>query len=235
MQSKILSLVHQVRKPTVERSEKPPLLLMLHSIFSNEEELMSFADMIDDRFCVVSARGPIVLRSDGYAWFRMKFKKSGNNFVLKDLETCRFLLIDFIDELIETYGLDSQQIYLMGFSQGAAMIFSLAFTIPSRIAGIVTINGRLTSRIINQMYEQNLVDSRGLEGLPTFVAFGVNDPIVSIVDGRGTRAHLQKLKVTLDYREDPIGHELNSIVIEDSAAWLSSQLDCSSPSLIPIC
>lgn len=108
MQSKILSLVHQVRKPTVERSEKPPLLLMLHSIFSNEEELMSFVNMIDGRFCVVSARGPLVLRSNAYAWFPMKFKKSGNNILLKDVEYCRFLLIDFLDELIEAYGIDSQ-------------------------------------------------------------------------------------------------------------------------------
>ncbi|NER95920.1 MAG: hypothetical protein F6J86_19105 [Symploca sp. SIO1B1] len=235
MQSKILSLVHQIRKPTVERSKKSPLLLMLHSIFSNEEELMSFVHMIDGRFCVVSARGPIVLRSGAYAWFPMKFKKSGNNCLLKDLEACRFLLIDFIDELIEAYGLDSKQIYLMGFSQGAAISFSLAFTIPSRIAGVVAINGRLGNTIINQMCEQNLVDSRGLESLPTFVAFGVNDPIVSIVDGRVTRDHLQKLRVTLDYREYPIGHELNSMVIEDSATWLSSQLDCSLRSVIPIC
>lgn len=123
----------------------------------------------------------------------------------------------------------------MGFSQGAVMCFSLTFTIPRRIAGVVTINGKLGNTIINQMYEQNLVDSRGLEYLPTFVAFGVNDPIVSIVDGRDTRDHLLKLKVTLDYREYPIGHKLNNMVIEDSAVWLRSQLNCSSQSVIPIC
>ena len=234
MQSKNLSLVHQVRKPTVGISEKPPLLLMLHSIFSNEEKLMSFAHMIDGRFCVVSARAPLTLRSGAYAWFPMKLKKSENNFLLKDVEDCRFLLIDFIDELIEAYELDSQRIYLMGFSQGAVMSFSLALTIPSRISGVVAMNGRIGDTILNQMYKQDLVNSKGIEGLPTFVAHGTDDPVIPIVYGRATRDHLEKLKVDLDYREYPIGHELSSMIIADSGTWLSSQLDRSSKPVVSI-
>ncbi|MGK7957478.1 MAG: alpha/beta hydrolase [Crocosphaera sp.] len=234
MQSNDLSLIHQVRNPIKRTSQKPPVLFMLHSIFSDEEKLMSFAPMIDDRFCVISIRGPLMLRNRAYGWFPMKLKKSENNFLLKDVEDCRFLLIDFIDKAIETYGLDPQQIYLMGFSQGAVMSFSLALTIPHRIAALVAMNGRIGATILNQMYEQELVDSKGLEGLPVFAAHGIDDLVIPILYGRETCDHLQNLKVDLDYREYAIGHELSSTVIEDGSAWLSSQLDRSSKSVVSI-
>ena len=55
-----LPLVHLLRPPLVAppAGQKPPLLSLAHGVGSNERDLFSFADELDPRFMVVSARSP---------------------------------------------------------------------------------------------------------------------------------------------------------------------------------
>ncbi len=225
MLSQSLSLIHKVIKPGMASSNPPPLLLLLHGFGSNEEALMSFVPQLDQRFFTVSVRAPILLKSGSYSWFPMNFKETGTPFALQDVENCRFLLLDFIDELIETYTLNPNQIYLMGFSQGAVMSFSLALTKSNRFAGVVAMSGRIQQEVLQQMHNLNLVDTKGLIGLPIFVAHGNADPMLPIQYGRTSRDLLKTLSVELTYREYPMGHQVSAESIGEIGAWLTEQLD----------
>jgi phospholipase/carboxylesterase len=80
------------------------------------------APLLDPRFFVVSARAPIEIMMGGYAWFNIEFTAEGG--IVPDLdqaEASRLLLVQFVDELVEAYGVDRRYVYLMGFSQGAMM------------------------------------------------------------------------------------------------------------------
>ncbi len=224
MKTKSLSLVHQIRRPTVNSSQKPPLLLMLHSIYSNEESLISYAQMLDSQFFIVSARAPILLAPNAHAWFPIKLSRDEKSFLLEDVEKCRFLLMHFIAELIDSYDLDSRQLYLMGFSQGAVMSFSLALTIPSKISGVVAMSGRIESATLDEMDKRGLIDFSGIEKLPIFVAHGQDDQMIPIRYGRETCDHLKALKVNLKYVEYSTGHKLDDIIVKDGGDWLTSQL-----------
>nr|MBA2732595.1 phospholipase [Acidobacteriota bacterium] len=68
-----LSLTHLVRRPVETASSSPPLLLLLHGIGSNEEDLLGLAPYVDERFLVVSARAPIVMGPASYGWFNIEF------------------------------------------------------------------------------------------------------------------------------------------------------------------
>jgi phospholipase/carboxylesterase len=227
MNNRELSLLHLVRTPTVKNSFscKPPLLLMLHSIFSNEMALMNFSQEIDPRFFLVSARAPITLKDGFYSWFPMKIKRAENSFLLEDLEKCSYMIIKFIDELVKAYDLERKQVYIMGFSQGAVIGYSLALTNPKTISGVVGMSGRIGSVILQEMHSQNLVDTRGLADLPVFASHGINDQIIPINYGRSTRDHLDALKVDLTYNEYLIDHSLDTVVIKDANSWLSSRLN----------
>src|SRR3712207_2882927 len=99
-----LSLVHNVRRPEVEQEGRPPLLLLLHGIGSNEDDLFSLAPYLDRRLLLVSARAPLVLGPGAFGWFNIEFTPQG---IVADLDEARQsyqTLLEFIAELLETYG-----------------------------------------------------------------------------------------------------------------------------------
>src|SRR3989442_12517244 len=59
--SRRLSLVHLTQPPRPPSSPRPPLLLLLHGVGSHEGDLMGLAPYLDERFFIVSARGPVTI------------------------------------------------------------------------------------------------------------------------------------------------------------------------------
>src|SRR6185436_18854088 len=91
-----LSLVHLVRQSGEVAPVEPPLLLLLHGIGSNEQDLFSMEPYLDPRFFVVSARAPLEIMAGGYAWFNIEFTAEGS--IIPDLdqaESSRSLLVRF--------------------------------------------------------------------------------------------------------------------------------------------
>src|SRR5712691_12567796 len=119
-----LSLVHLTRKPAVEGGA-PPLLLLLHGVGSNEDDLFGLVPFLDQRFLIISARAPNTLGPESYGWFEVDFRPQGTVINAAQAEASRKLLISFINELVMTYGADAKQVYLMGFSQGTIMSASI--------------------------------------------------------------------------------------------------------------
>ena len=216
-----LSLVHLVRKPREVEAAEPPLLLLLHGIGSNEHDLFSMAPHLDPRFLIVSARAPIEIMASGYAWFNIEFTGEGG--IVPDLEQAeasRQLLVRFIDELVEAYGVSRRSVYLMGFSQGAMMSLGVALTRPDKVAKVVAMSGRLPEQAVANA--GSLEEVRKLE---IFVSHGAYDDLLPIANGRACRDRLEELGVPLTYREYPMGHEVRAEALRDITTWLTSTLD----------
>ena len=214
-----LSLVHNVRRPEVEQDGRPPLLLLLHGIGSNEDDLFSLAPYLDGRLLLVSARAPLVLGPGAFGWFNIEFTPQG---IVADLDEARqsyLTLLGFTGELLETYGADPARLYLLGFSQGAMMSLSVALTRPDRVAGVAALSGRLPAHLLPE------VNAETLRGMPVFVAHGLYDPVIPVEWGRAAREALASLPVELTYREYPMGHEVTMESLGDATAWLSATLD----------
>ncbi len=64
-----------------------------------------------------------------------------------DVERGYESIIAYIREVTEQYGIDPEQIYLMGFSQGAIMSYYTLWRSPELIGGIIALSGRLLSEI----------------------------------------------------------------------------------------
>lgn len=224
-----LSLTHLVREPRQKVSTtpphhsvstRPPLLLLLHGIGSNEQDLFSLAPYLDGRFLAVSARAPFVLGPGSYGWFQIEFTPQGMVADIEQAKRSLRLLHGFIDELIETYGADDGCVYVAGFSQGAMMSLALALTSPEKVAGVVAMSGRFPA----QVFEREL-NRKALEGMPLLVTHGIYDPVLPIEQGRAIRQALEALPVELTYKEYPMGHEVSAESLRDVSAWLSKSLD----------
>jgi phospholipase/carboxylesterase len=217
-----LSLTHLVREPGRGGQTSTPLLLLLHGIGSNEEDLFGLAPYLDERFLVVSARAPVTLAYGGYGWFQIDFTPRGMVADVEQAKKSLAMLPDFVDELVETYGADGRRVYLMGFSQGAMMSLALTLTSPEKVSGLVAMSGRLPRQVLERG-----PDLEGLTGKPILVTHGLYDQVLPIESGRAVRDYLAGLPVELTYREYPMAHEVSMESLRDVTAWLTKVIDSS--------
>lgn len=216
-----LPLIYQMRPPqTPTQTGEPPLLLLLHGVGSNEEDLFSLAPALDPRFLVLSVRAPLTLGPGSYAWFHVTFTPEGPNHIPEEAEASRVLIGQFIDEAVKAFGADPRRVYLMGFSQGAIMSEAVALTQPERVAGAVLMSGRTLPEIAARP-----ASPEALTGLPILVLHGTQDSVLPIRHGRETRAALETLPVALTYREYPIPHTISPESFADATGWLTERLD----------
>jgi phospholipase/carboxylesterase len=216
---KTLSLSYLIKEPSQPSAGSPPLLLLLHGLGSSERDLIGLAPELDGRFYCVSARAAYTLEAGSYAWFHTRFTAEGPIIEPEEAEQSRLGILRFIDEALETFGLDAKQVYLMGFSQGAIMSLSVALTRPDKVAGVVAMSGRILPEVLPRMAAPDQ-----LRGLPLFVAHGTADGVLPIKHGRASRDLLSRLPVKLSYREYPVGHEVTQESLNDIRAWLSGRL-----------
>ena len=220
MSDRRLNLTHLTREPGRSGQTAPPLLLLLHGIGSNEEDLLGLAPYLDERFLVVSARAPVALDYGGYGWFQIDFTPRGMVADVEQAKKSLAMLPGFVDGLVETYGADGGRVYLMGFSQGAMMSLALALTSPEKVAGVVAMSGRFPRQVLELE-----PDREALTGMPVFVTHGLYDPVLPIENGRAARDYLAGLPVELTYREYPMAHEVSMESLRDVAAWLTKLID----------
>ena len=110
-----MTLHHLVREPKI-KLDKNPLLLLLHGYGSNEEDLFSFATELPDEYYVVSARAPFNMMHGSYAWYAINFDADENKFSdIEQAQKSRDLITKFINELIENYPIDANNVTLIGF------------------------------------------------------------------------------------------------------------------------
>jgi phospholipase/carboxylesterase len=216
---KTLSLIHLVRQPKNEAGTSP-LLLLLHGIGSNEHDLYGLTPFLDERFLIISVRAPNTLGPGSYAWFEADFTAQGPVINPAQAEASRKTLIAFLNEAVTTYGADPDQVYLMGFSQGAIMSASVALTQPELVAGAALMSGRILPEI-----QPLIASNEELTGLPFLVVHGTADMVLPISYGRASRQLLSSLPVELTYHEYPMGHEVSQESLTDVTVWLSVQLD----------
>lgn len=213
-----LSIIHRVR-PARAAAAGAPLLLLLHGIGSNEDDLHGLTPYLDERFVIVSARAPLTLGPMSYGWFNIEYTPSGLVADLAQAAESYRLLLKFIDELIEQYQPSNGQVYLLGFSQGAMMSLYIALSDPAKVAGVVALSGRLPAPVLD-----HLAAPAALRDLPVLVTHGTLDPVIPIVFARETRARLEELPLALTYREYEMGHEVSMESLADVRAWLGARL-----------
>ena len=64
-----------------------------------------------------------------------------------------------------------------------------------------------------------------LQGLPVLIVHGTYDSVLSVEFGRAIRDALERLPVSLTYREYEMGHHVSEQSFADVTAWLEAQLE----------
>lgn len=208
------TLFYTSRKPK-DAANKPPLLIMLHGVGSNEQHMFSLAEDIPDKYLVVSVRGPLILGVGSYAWFQVDFSSGRPEINAQQAEQSRQKVISFIDELRSLEGFDDEQVFLMGFSQGGIMSYSVALTAPEKIAGIAVMSGRLLPEV-----KPLIAGNDRLEELKVFVSHGKSDNVLNYQYAVDAVDYLKGKNIHPEFHTYEEGHTINSQMLQDVVKWL---------------
>jgi len=210
-----LSLKYLIREPKVKMN-KNPLLLLLHGYGSNEEDLFSFAQELPQEYYVISAQAPYALQPYGHAWYAINFDADMNKFSDNDQAVeSRERIVQFLDELIEKYPIDQNDITLIGFSQGSILSYSVALSYPEKINRVVALSGYLNEEILKENYQNN-----DFSKLNFFVSHGSADQVIPVEWARKTPNFLSEIGVKNVYFEYPVGHGVAPKNFFDFKDWL---------------
>ncbi len=211
-------LQHQIRQPKIS-IDKPPLLLLMHGFGSNEADMFSFADALDERLLVVSARAPYTISEGKYKWYDLSITETGRTINEAQAEESRKLILKFIDQLIAKYKVDQRKIFVGGFSQGAILSFSVGLTTPDKIKGIAAFSGHILENIAPMYGSKNK-----LKNFHAFVSHGRQDQVLPYSDALKSQATLTELGVQLDFKSYDTAHTISQQNFMDFLSWLNGLL-----------
>src|SRR5450759_60210 len=153
------------------------LLVLLHGLTGDENSMWVFAHKFPAQVAVLAPRGLYVAPEGGYTWLEMRPGTWGLP-MLDDLRTSAEALIRFVDDWSHSAGVRADQIDLIGFSQGAALAYTLALLHPEWIRALAVLSGFMP------VGAEDLLARRLLAGKPVFVAHGRQDNMIPVEQAR---------------------------------------------------
>ena len=204
-----LNLVHRVRVPQGPAGRRGPAVVMVHGWLGNENVMSIFERTLPPAVVIVSPRAPLAMGPDSFGWFTLEDDPASFAAGLAALAA-------FVGDLPQAYPIDPARILLMGFSQGAAMSFSLLLSEPSRVAAVAGLAGFLPSEA------KPWATPGRLSGQSVFIAHGAKDETVPAALAQAAAHTLRTAGADVTYTEYDTGHKLNAQGTRDLKAWVET-------------
>lgn len=208
-----LSFLHRPASPD---QAEPWLLILMHGVGSNEQDLFGLAPYIPHNFHVLSLRAPYRMGPNANAWFEFSINPDGSRTIHEAQESaCRSLLMQTIDAAAKQLQIPASRVIVGGFSQGGIMALSVLLTRPETVAGAVALHSRLLPEILPQ-----LAEPQAFAGKQLWVSQGLQDAVIPPSNGHVIRKLAQELPLKLHYREYPGAHEIRAEELSELVVWL---------------
>ena len=219
MKKQQLSLEHNYKASNLASTEKPPVIIMLHGYGSDENDLFSFASELPSKYCVISLKAPYPMQPYGNAWYAIHFDNVDGKWSddMQAIES-RDKVANCIDEIIEKYNVDPNNLTLLGFSQGTILSFSVALSYPEKVKNIIGLSGYINEAIFKENYQDN-----DFKNLNIYSSHGSVDQVIPVEWARKTKPFLSGLNINCEYSEFPIGHGVAPQNFYDFKTWLEKQ------------
>ena len=177
-----------------------PVILLLHGWTGDENSMWIFANRLPENAWLVAPRGLYRTALGGYGW------QPSLDRTWPDIDEFRPAM-EAIWNLLTPKNFPSmerRQIHIVGFSQGAALGYSLGLAYPQQVGVIAGLSGFAPGGV------ESLVSSRPLRGKACFMAHGTQDQLVPVARARQARQVFLDAGAQVTYCEDEVGHKLSA-------------------------
>ena len=236
-------IARQARIPASHIAKKnvslPPIFVVLHGYGTDEYDLLPIAEKISGgRFLIISLQGPIGLSHGGHAWYDLLQTPDG--IIPDDISrhVSEELLLAGLPGIIEREKGDASRVVLMGFSQGAAMIYGLLaaydLTAPlpaavpqsnhsayqgerqMQVIASINMSGYLPRDIFEALSQRNL------NGFPLYMCHGEYDDLIPAKALGEASEWLTKQGAKVTAKMYPVGHGVLPDTVEEISEWLKN-------------
>lgn len=210
--------LYQVIRQPQQKTENPPLLVLLHGYGSNEMDLFSFAEELPKELLIVSLRAPFELGYNSYAWYAINLDNENNKF--SDIVQAKKSISKIaatIEELKSKYDTNLNNTFLLGFSQGAILSYALSFHVPNAIQHVIALSGYLHSELLPENLDPNIKTDY-------YISHGSVDQVIPVDWARKAPNFLNSINLQNTYQEYPVGHGVNPENFFSFKKWIENRL-----------
>ena len=208
--------LHYLYQSAASTVQKPWLLVLMHGVGSNAQDLFGLAPYVPPEFHVLSLRAPYTLGPGSYAWFAFGINPDGSRTIdVAQERASRQLVAETVQQACAQLQMPHDRVVLGGFSQGGIMALSILLTRPQTLRAALVWHSRLLPQIADQE-----AAASALNGRSAWVSHGTADDVIVLAQAHAIRTRLQATPVDLDYHEYPCRHEIHPQELRDSMQWL---------------
>lgn len=184
------------------RGKSKRLLILLHGWMGDENSMWVLARKLSPKYTILGPRGPFPVAEGGYSWRKIKPGTFGTS-SLEELRPSAEALLKFLDDWSLFVGVNADQFDVMGFSQGAALAYSMVLLYPERIRHLAALSGFLPED------GETLLSATRLQNKAVFIAHGRQDELISVERARRAETHLRESGAQVTYCEADAGHKVS--------------------------
>ncbi len=193
------------------------LLVLLHGVGGDEQQLAALGARVDQGTLVVLPRGQRSISGGMTGWYRVGLSADGPQIVEDEAEEARLKLVEFLGQLQNRFDIAASHTVVGGFSQGGILSASAALTAPSCVAGFSVLCGRILPEI-----EARLAPLEELATLHALIVHGRDDETLPISWSDRATDWLTQLGVRHELRLHDAGHELTQAMEDDLLRWFAA-------------
>ncbi len=202
-------------RPAKKKEGNSPSIFFLHGFGSNMQDLFGLSPYFSENWNCISLQATLPVYQNGWAWAELNF-----NDILKIYKPDQYLyhyekILQSINLSVEQLKLDSSQIYLLGFSQGAGLSIYTGLKNPALFKGIIALSGCIS---VND-FESEL-NLENIKSLKIFMGNGIQDEMIPIAFAQKTKDQLIELDVKVDYNEYNATHTIANDCLNDFMSWI---------------
>lgn len=206
-----------LERPAQHAAGRPAwLLVLMHGVGSNEQDLFGLVPYVPQQFHVLSLRAPFAMGMGAYAWFQFTVDADGTRHInVPQEQQARILLQQTVEQAAQQLDIPPERVVLGGFSQGGIMSLSQLLTQPQTLRAALVWHSRLLPEIASLH-----APAAAFEGKSAWVSHGTYDNVIPLTSAHAVRDRLASLPLQLSYHEYPGAHEIRPEELRASMQWL---------------
>ena len=207
-------------RPSSLGLENSKVIYLIHGYGADKNDLFSFAEYLPKTLTVIAMQATFSMPfGEGGAWYSLELGPNGEH--LSNVEQAKYSVKEienFIHASTASYGFDKDNIFVLGFSQGAILTYSMVLNNPDKFKYVLPLSGFIMEEIMPNSFDKDY------SNLDFYSAHGTMDGVISIDRGRTGGALLKKLGIKHIYHEFPAAHSIAQKEFEEVIEWLNERV-----------
>ena len=218
---KVLAAVRVSPPDEPQEGRRYPLVVGLHGAGGSADDFvrMFTGHNIRQPFYFAVPQGPYTIDAGGrpgFLWYR-RLPGVRRGVEPRSRELTEAFLLDVVEAVAAQFPVDRDRVFLMGFSQGAFVSFSLGLRHSDRFRGVIPVGGWLAADEIPGAALARAAET----GVRFLICHSPDERAVAFTEAEAAFSLLELHRLTVELHRYPGGHVLTPELVRYVASWIS--------------